>query len=310
MKHWLQLIRPLNLILLAVTMYFVDIFILQPNFNTYGILFTLTEFQFFLLVFSTVLICAAGYIINDYYDVEIDSINKPDKQILGKFIPLQKAFAVYLILSFIGLAIGAYLSFIIGFWKLVTLFVIAIFLLYFYSATFKRTPLLGNLIVAFLAGLSVLLILFFEPSLYRLARPADYYIAGLVTRYIIGVSIFAFTLTVVREAVKAMEDVEGDKKMQANTIAVKWGINASKLIAVAFLLFTIAALLYILFNVLSDEYVIYFYYLNALNLFLLFIIVKVIISKTKTQFSTISTLIKIAMLIGICIMPLYYLTEF
>ena len=220
MKPWLKLIRPLNLIILVATMYFIDAFIVQPNFNTYGIAFTLTEFQFFLLVFSTVLICAAGYIINDYYDVEIDSINKPEKQIIGKFISPQKAFTSYLILSGLGLAIGVYLSIIIGFWKLTTLFVIAIFLLYFYSSSFKRTPLLGNIIVAFLSGLSILLILFFEPALYRLARPADYFIAGMVTKYIIGISIFAFTLTVVREIVKTMEDVEGDKKMGAKTIAV------------------------------------------------------------------------------------------
>lgn len=310
MKPWLKLIRPLNLIILVATMYFIDAFIMQPNFNTYGIAFTLTEFQFFLLVFSTVLICAAGYIINDYYDVEIDSINKPEKQIIGKFISPQKAFTSYLILSGLGLAIGVYLSIIIGFWKLTTLFVIAIFLLYFYSSSFKRTPLLGNIIVAFLSGLSILLILFFEPALYRLARPADYFIAGMVTKYIIGISIFAFTLTVVREIVKTMEDVEGDKKMGAKTIAVKWGILTSKIVAVLFLVFTIAALLYILLEVLNRDHKIYFYYLNALNLFLLFIGVKIFTAKTKLQFNAVSTMVKISMLIGICLMPLYYFIEF
>ena len=310
MQHWLKLIRPINLLLLAATMYFIDAFVLQPNFNTYGITFTLTEFQFFLLVLSTVMICAAGYIINDYYDVEIDSINKPEKQIIGKYIKPQKAFTAYLILSGTGLAIGAYLSIAIDFWKLTTLFVIAIFLLYFYSASFKRTPLLGNIIVAFLAGLSVLLILFFEPSLYRLARPADYFIAGIVTKYIIGISVFAFTLTVVREIVKTMEDVDGDKKMGAKTIAVKWGMKTSKVISVIFLLFTISALLYILLQVLNSDNKVYFYYLNALNLFLLFIAFKIISAKTKVHYSGISTLVKVAMLIGICIMPLYYILEF
>ena len=215
-----------------------------------------------------------------------------------------------MILSGLGLAIGVYLSIIIGFWKLTTLFVIAIFLLYFYSSSFKRTPLLGNIIVAFLSGLSILLILFFEPALYRLARPADYFIAGMVTKYIIGISIFAFTLTVVREIVKTMEDVEGDKKMGAKTIAVKWGILTSKIVAVLFLVFTIAALLYILLEVLNRDHKIYFYYLNALNLFLLFIGVKIFTAKTKLQFNAVSTMVKISMLIGICLMPLYYFIEF
>ena len=310
MQNWLKLIRPINLLLLAATMYFIDAFIMQPNFNTYGIAFTLTEFQFFLLVLSTVMICAAGYIINDYYDVEIDAINKPEKQILGKFITPQKTFTAYLILSGAGLAIGAYLSIVIDFWKLTTLFVIAIFLLYFYSASFKRTPFLGNIVVAFLAGLSVLLILFFEPSLYRLARPADYFIAGMVTKYIIGISVFAFALTVVREVVKTMEDVEGDKKMSANTIAVKWGMITAKVIAIVFLLSTISSLLYILMQVLNSDNKIYFYYLNALNLFLLFISFKIITAKTKNHYSAISTYVKVAMLIGICIMPVYYIIEF
>ena len=310
MQHWIKLIRPINLVLLVATMYFIDAFILQPNFNTYGITFTLTEFQFFLLVLSTVLICGAGYIINDYYDVEIDAINKPQKQIIGKLISQKKAFTAYLVLSGLGLAIGIYLSLEIEFWKLSTLFVIAIFLLYFYSASFKRTPLIGNIIVAFLAGLSILLILFFEPSLYRLARPADYFIAGMVTKYLIGISVFAFALTVVREVVKTMEDVEGDQQMGANTIAVKWGMNVSKVISVIFILFTIIALLYILMQVLNRDNKIYFYYLNALNLFLLFIAFKIYSAKTKNDYTFISTLIKVAMVVGICIMPLYYILEF
>ena len=158
--------------------------------------------------------------------------------------------------------------------------------------------------------MSILLILFFEPALYRLARPADYFIAGMVTKYIIGISIFAFTLTVVREIVKTMEDVEGDKKMGAKTIAVKWGMLPSKIVAVLFLVFTIAALLYILLEVLNRDHKIYFYYLNALNLFLLFIGVKIFTAKTKLQFNAVSTMVKISMLIGICLMPLYYFIEF
>ena len=98
--------------------------------------------------------------------------------------------------------------------------------------------------------------------------------------------------------------------MGAKTIAVKWGMLASKIVAVLFLVFTIAALLYILLEVLNREHKIYFYYLNVLNLFLLFIGLKIITAKTKIQFNAVSTMVKISMLIGICLMPLYYFIEF
>lgn len=291
-------------------MYFVDIFILQPNFAKYGIEFTLDEFHFFLLVLSSVLICAGGYIINDYYDVNIDRINKPVKQIISKSITQQQAFNAYLILSFTGLAIGTYLSIKIDFWKLVTVFVIAIVLLYFYSASFKRTPLLGNIIVAFLAGLSIILILLFEPNLYELARPGDYYIAGICTRYILGISIFAYTLTMVREIVKDMEDVEGDKQFNARTMPIAWGLTTAKIISNFFLIITIAALGYLYLNVLDREENIYLYFLLTITIFLLFIGLRIMTAKTKKEFGLVSKLIKISMVAGICIMPVYYLITF
>ncbi len=310
MKYWFKLVRPVNLIILAATMYFVDSFIMQPNFNTYGIYFTLNAFQFFLLVFAAICICAGGYIINDYYDVEIDSINKPEKQIIGKQISPKQAFNVYLILSAIGLAIGVYLSIYIDFWKLVTIFIIAIFLLYFYSASFKGMPLLGNLIVAFLAGLSIILTIVYEPHLYRLARPSDYYIAELVTKYTLGISIFAFALTMVREIVKTMEDVDGDGREGAKTIAVAWGLPVARIVASVFIVFTIVALLYIQKFVFANEVGILYYYILFLSLCLFGIAVHLFIAKTKQQFHLSSTLIKVVMVLGICLMPLYYLIQF
>ena len=84
LAHWLGIIRPINLLLLAAGMYAIDAFLLQPNFSTYGILFTLAEWQFLLLVVSVVLICAGGYILNDIYDQELDKINKPHKVFIGE----------------------------------------------------------------------------------------------------------------------------------------------------------------------------------------------------------------------------------
>ncbi len=248
--------------------------------------------------------------INDYFDVAIDSINKPEKQIVGKHISPQNAFYGYLILSGLGLAIGSYLSIVVGNLKFITIFVMIIGLLYLYASTFKRIALLGNIIVAILAAMSVLIIIIFEPSLYILARPGDYYIAGLCTDYIIGISLFAFTLTMAREIVKDIQDIEGDRLHSAKTMPVRFGKRVAVVGALLFILATAAALISIYFNVLSKFNVIYLYYIIALSVGLLFICFKLLSASSKKEYGVVSTLLKVAMLAGLGLMPLYYLLEF
>jgi 4-hydroxybenzoate polyprenyltransferase len=310
LKPWLQIIRPVNLVLLMLTQYCIDWFILQPNFTKYGIVFTLNEFQFFLLVLSTSLICAAGYIINDYFDVKIDAVNKPEKQIITKSIAPNTAFNVYLLLNGIGLALGVYLSIVIDYWKLITVFVIVIALLYFYSSTFKKMAFWGNLIVALLAAFSVIIVMLFEPSLYRLARPGDYYAAGLCIDYIIGISFFAFALTMVREIIKDIEDMDGDRRFGANTFPVVYGKSAAVIVASLFIIFTIAGLFSLSPSVLSDFSQIYLYYIAAVSLVLVFTGFKLWTAATKKEFGLLSNLIKITMVIGLGLMFLYYILEF
>jgi len=309
-KAWINILRPVNLIILALTLYFIDIFILQPNFTKYGLLFTLDEFHFFLLVLSTVLICGAGYIINDYFDVKTDAINKPHKQIVGKQISLTSAMRGYMLLTFTGLALGVYLSLHVGNWKLVTIHVIAVFLLYTYSASFKKVAILGNVIVALLTAISMLMIVAFEPHLYQLARPGDYYAAGVCMNMILAISILAFLFTMIREVIKDMEDVEGDKADGASTLPVRWGIRAAMIITGVIIAVTIAVLAWLFFQFQSENknsYLIYFIVLISLLLGCFVLLVR---AKTKQQFTLLSRYVKIAMLAGMCFMPLYFLIEF
>ena len=306
----LKLIRPVNLIMLALTQYFIDVFVLQPLFNKYGLIFTLTEFQFFLLVLSTGLICAAGYIINDYFDVKADAINKPDEVIIGKSISPQNAFNWYLVLTGIGLALGIYLSIVAGNWKLVTVHIICIFLLFAYSSSFKKVALLGNIIVALLIAISILMIGVFEPHLYNLAREGDYYIANLCWNIIFGLSLFAFLLTMVREIVKVMEDVRGDKEINARTIPIIWGMQTAKGMAAFFILATIGSAIYFFNKLETSSQNIYLVLLIVLIGLLLFTLFKLVSANQKKQFAQLSFLLKICMLVGICFLPLYYLLEF
>lgn len=306
----LKLIRPVNLIILAVTQYFIDIFLLQPVFNKYGMIFTLSEFEFFLLVLSTALICGAGYIINDYFDVKADAVNKPAKLIIGKSVTPAFAFNMYMLLTGMGIAIGIYLSIAAGNWKLVTIHVISVFLLFAYSSSFKKVPLLGNIIVALLIAVSIIMVGVFEPHLYFLARAGDYYAADLCWHIIFSLSVFAFLLTMVREIVKDLEDMQGDKEIFARTMPIAWGINFSKAMAAFFILTTIGVAAYTLSELNSASKNIYFILLFVLAALLMYCLVKLFSAKQKKDYSTLSLLLKICMLTGICFLPLYFLLEY
>lgn len=308
--HWLKLIRPFNLFILACTQYALNIFLFIPNFNEYGILFSLNAFQFFLLVLSTVLICAGGYIINDCLDIDSDEINKPQKQYVGKNIPKESALKVYWFFTLLGLGLGIYVSYLAGNIKLATVHGVTILLLYFYSASYKKIPLLGNIVVAFLTAVSILIVGIFEPHIYYLERFGDYYIAGIIWKYLLGISVFAFLLTLVREIIKDVEDMEGDMHVYAHTIVIAWGIQAAKGIIAAVLTFLVFAVLYLIFlGPLSDEFL-YKNYGIILSVALIYLFILTMRAKEKKDFSFLSKLTKMIMLIGLCFLPLYYFVNF
>lgn len=307
LRNWIGILRPVNLLLLAATLYAMDACVLQPNFSTYGIAFSMNEWHFFLLVLSIVMICAGGYILNDHNDVAMDQINKPEKVFIGegKIAPLQ-AMRVYLVLSVAGLALGIYLSLYVGFWKLIAVYLLCIALLYFYSTTFKRVPLAGNVMVALLTGISVMMVYVFEPHLYQLARPADYYIAGLCTRFIIALAVFAYALTMVREIVKDMEDMEGDAQSNARTMPIAWGVAVSKGMAIFHILFTLAALVYLYYNVLDPGRMLYDLYLGIMVAVMLMASVWLVVARNKQHYARLSAFMKLCMLLGLLVLPIYY----
>ena len=121
----------------------------------------------FCLLLATVFITAGGYVINDYFDIKTDLINK-GKVIVGTKIPRRKAMMWHNIFNIAGVAAGFYISWKAGYMMLGTLFLIVSGLLYFYSASYKRQFLIGNIIVALLTAMVPLLVVFYEwPALYR-----------------------------------------------------------------------------------------------------------------------------------------------
>jgi len=163
-----------------------------------------------LLCLGTILIAAAGYVINDYYDVKIDYVNKPERVVVGRFLTRRAIIILHATLNTLGVAVGIMVSWQIG---VLNFFVVG--LLWLYSNQLKRLPLLGNITVALLTGLSVFVVyLLYHESIFLFAT----------------YSFFAFFISLIREIIKDMEDVEGDKKFDCNTLPIALGIRKSKLV--------------------------------------------------------------------------------
>ncbi|HDR67480.1 MAG TPA: prenyltransferase, partial [Bacteroidaceae bacterium] len=251
------------------------------------------NFQFLLLVFSTMLIAAAGYIINDYFDTRTDWINKPGEVVVGIKISRRIAIILHSILNIIGVGIGIYLSFYVNLPSLSLVFILATGLLWFYSTNYKRQFLIGNLIVAFLTALVPMMVVLFEIPMLN-----DSY-GDIMIRYqasfiyilawVAGFSFFAFITTLIREIIKDMEDFEGDNAYGMKTMPIVLGTRCTKFVLYFLILVTISSLIfllvkYILFSGERTDYLslIYFMVLLVLPLTALFILI--IISRGKKDF--------------------------
>ena len=210
------LVRWPNLLMMLLCMVLVRVGILLPGAPLRA---SLLAPRFGLLVWAALLVAAAGYIINDYYDVKIDAINRPDRLVIGRVLNRRVAMLAHLVLSGVGVLVAGWLHPVLG---LVTLG--TALLLWGYSARFKRLALVGNVSIASLTAALVLL-----PELqWQLAgHPAH----AAVWPY----ALAAFLLTVVREIVKDVEDMRGDAQHGCRTLPLVWGVARTKWVVGFFL---------------------------------------------------------------------------
>lgn len=271
MHNFLQLVkltRPTNLLIIALTMWLMRYYVLRPMVAVNGFELQFSIFNFLLLVLSTVLIAAAGNVINDYFDQRTDRVNKPKDIIVGVHVTRRVAMAAHQIFNFIGLALAVWVAWRIGMWKLSILSFFAAGSLWFYSVQFKRDLIIGNVIVAFLAGLVPLIVGIYEiPLLIKtygaevvqfyaqhmpLDDPSDYF--RYMLYFIMGYSVFAFILNLIREIQKDMADIKGDIKIKARTIPIVYGLKKTKYITASLIVFTMISLIYLQQKVVSDRY--------------------------------------------------------
>lgn len=303
----LKLIRAKNLLIIAFTQYLMRYAVIFPMLKSKGYESQFSNLNFFLLVLSTMLLAAAGYIINDYFDTKTDLLNRPKTVIVGKHIKRRSVMTAHIILNILGIIIGFYISWQINLWKLVYIFILVSGLLWFYSASYQNMFLVGNIIVALLTALVPLMTVLYEiPPLNVkyfnvLMRLDDNFYKMFF--WIAGFSVFAFITTLNREIIKDVEDFEGDNAYGSRSLPVVLGIKNSKIITVILSILTMVLIVFAYFyyihipqaiNYISIVYVALL--LIVPNLFLTFKIIK---AKNSKDWEIAGNISKLIMLFGI-----------
>ena len=257
-----------NLVIIGFAQYFTSALLIDRQ--------TIYDFRLLLLATATVFIAAAGYIINDYYDVKIDYINKPDRVVIGKSITRRYAIMFHVVLSILGILIGLFLS-----WRIAAVNILSVFLLWLYSNNLKRLPFIGNFTVALLTASSIYVV----DILYRTHN-------SMVVIY----AVFAFFMTLVREIIKDMEDLKGDNTFGCKTLPIVWGIRKTKVII--YIILAVFTITVIVLNQLYEALP-FQYYLIFLFTPLLWLFYRLLRADMKKDFSWLSTFCKVIMLLGI-----------
>jgi len=300
MIHFFRLIRITNLVIIAMTMVGVSFYILKSN---YYLKVDFNFLDFGLLVFSTVIIAAAGNMINDYFDIKADRINKPEKLIISKYMKKRWAIVLHWGLNATAVLISVYLS-----WKyksllFVFIHILSMNLLWFYSTTFKKKLFLGNFIIALLTAMVPLLAVWFFKILNESSLPYNPFLSNtwstkLDYSFIYFLTICAFFQNLAREISKDIQDISGDKVIAVYSLPMKFGIQKTGYLVVLLLLFPI--LNWFIYKIEFNLHVnfISFLFLIA-SAFLNLICMTVIIFKRDYPFRLVNALMKWSMLIGL-----------
>ncbi|MBY0535148.1 MAG: geranylgeranylglycerol-phosphate geranylgeranyltransferase [Chitinophagaceae bacterium] len=304
-----KLIRSMNLFFIVITQCLFYYAILVPTYHHYDRPIGLQPNLFYLLVFASVLIAAGGYIINDYFDINIDRINKPDKLVVDKIIRRRWAIIWHWLMSTAGILI----SFFVG-WKLSHTIFLGLFnigcvvLLWFYSTTFKKKLLSGNIIISILTAW-VVFVLYAAEFGYSVTYGGLESIDALAKVFKLAVVYagFAFIISLIREVVKDIEDMAGDSKYGCKTMPVVWGVRVSKVFIATWLIVLMASITILQLYVIRFGWWLSISYAAILIIApLLLIFLKLSKAKSTQDFHQLSNWIKAVMMTGILSMFFFW----
>jgi 4-hydroxybenzoate polyprenyltransferase len=240
---FLRLVRLPNLLFIAITQLLFQYCIYYPLYKNE--IPAGDNLQFILIMLASVFIAAAGYIINDYFDINIDQVNKPDKLVVDKIIHRRWAIAWHLILSFIGIVLTALALPFFQKWYLVLANIFCVILLWFYSTTYKKSLLIGNLTISILTAWTILILFFSKVNPLDAIGGGNVIVDAKFFRLAFLYAAFAFISSLIREAIKDMEDLIGDERYGCRTMPVVWGLHATKIYVAVWLIVLILLLVVI-----------------------------------------------------------------
>ncbi len=311
---FLKLVRAENLLMIALTQVLLRYFVLQKVLHINALELALNSSLFYIMVLSTVLIAAAGYIINDYFDVKTDLINHPDTVVVDRVIKRRWAIILHITFTFVGLILGMYAALKTGYLRLAIFHFAAAILLWFYSTDLKKKLLVGNVVVSLLTSAVAFMPVVFEMGVMQKHSPEFIFqnshavLSSLKITIIF--SLFVFITSLAREIIKDMEDFKGDQATGGQTLPIVMGIRVSKISAFFLLLITAILLMFVIYNGLRLQRGMFSlnaaYILMTLILPLLFLAVYVLRAGNSRQFKTASLVLKLIMLMGLCYSFIYY----
>ena len=223
---------------MVLIQYLIRFTLIIPSYGKENIL---SEFYFALLLFSILLIVGAGYTINDYFDIKVDSENKDEHVIVGRTIKRRIALVIHFILTSIGLILGFYIAYKINQLVISIVLIVCAYILWIYNLKLKHIFFLANLIVAGLSAVFVTSIATLEIFLKYNHNTSINNIKTLIL-----IATFAFILSLMNEIIKDLRTVQGDKKYKIRTLPTVWGLLKTKeflkwlSIITAFIISTIA----------------------------------------------------------------------
>lgn len=257
--------------------------------------------DFLLLLVSSVSIAAAGYIINDYFDMDIDHVNKPQKMVIGKLISRRWAMLWHMLLSLIGLFLTAIVALHVSNMLLLVFNFASVVVLLFYSTTFKKKLLIGNVLISSLTAWVIGVLFVAEINLADLSYLKNHKTElDKLYKYTLVYAGFAFIVSLIREVVKDLEDMIGDKKFGCTTMPIVWGVNVSKIFIAIWLVVLMGLLLAILiYAIIHNWFWLQLLLILSLLIYLVYILVHVRKASAISDYSLISKHIKLVMLVGI-----------
>ena len=269
----LSVVRGYNIFIIVLAQYLAAIFIFSPDKTLKEILFNP---ELYFIVLATICVIAAGYIINNFYDVKKDIINKPIKTKIDSFIGQKTKLNIYFLLNFVGVLFALLVS-----WRAAMFYSIYIFLIWLYSHKLKKYPLIGLFSAAILAILPLFAIFVYYKNFSEI---------------IFTHAAFLFFVLMIRELIKDLENIKGDIAQNYTTIPIKYGEYFTKLLITILVIFTLDPIYFLWKYPEIGMMKYYFYFVGFSFIGFLFLLWK---AKTKKDYIILHNIIKLIIVVGV-----------